>query len=121
MSAAAIRKCGTLCGMEYFHPQHVATIQQEGRIDHPDEDDDRAPYTDEQAEWARRSQDHLSLAIFMKPLSVAKLVPVAVTIRMGLEGDHLPYPRDFVVRKLRTFSEDEQSEAWELFGKGVEP
>jgi hypothetical protein len=122
LSAAAIRKCGTLCGMEYFDPQLTASVPQERcRIDDPDEDDDRAPYTDEQVEWVKRSQDHFSLALFMKPMSVSKLLPIAVTIRMGLEGDHLPYPRDFVARKLRTFSEDEQAEAWELFGKGVEP
>jgi hypothetical protein len=121
MSAAAIRQCGTVCGLEYFDPRHRATIQQaECRID--DEDDaDRSPYTADQAAFAKRSHDHMSLAVFMKPLSVTKLIPVAVSLRMGLEGDHLPYPRDFVARKLRTFSEDEQAEAWELFGKGVEP
>ena len=121
MNAAAISRCGTVCGLEYFDPQHRTTVQQEEcRIDDTD-DADRSPYTADQADFASRSQDHMTLAIFMKPLSVSKLVPVAVTLRMGLPGDHLPYPRDFVARKLRTFSDDEQAEAWELFGKGVEP
>jgi len=121
MSGAHVRQCGTVCGSEFFDPQHRATIQQ-GECEIDDTDDaDHSPYTLEQADWARRSHDHMSLAIFMKPLSVSQLVPVAVTLRMGIDGDHLPYPRDFVARKLRTFSDEEQAEAWELFGKGVEP
>ena len=119
--SAAIRQCGTVCGSEYFDPQHRATVEQaESWIDDAD-DGDRSPYTREQADFAKRSHDHMTLAVFMKPLSATKLAPIAVTLRMGLEGDHLPYPRDFVAKKLRTFSEDEQAEAWELFGKGIEP
>ncbi|ALH80389.1 hypothetical protein [Sphingopyxis macrogoltabida] len=121
MSAAAIRQCGTVCGLEFFNPRHRATVQQgDLRIDETD-DDDRSPYTREQAEFAKRSHAHMSLAIFMKPLSVSKLVPIAVTLSMGRECDHLPYPRDFVARTLRDLSDDEQAEAWDLFGKGVEP
>src|SRR3546814_4702127 len=55
----------------------------------------------------------MTLAVVMGPIAATKLVPVAVTLKMGLPGDHLPYPRDFLVKKLRTFNEDEQSEAWE--------
>lgn len=120
MTPDLIRQCGTVCGMEFF-PQHRATIpQEECRIDDTD-DADHSPYTSEQVDFAKRSHDHMTLASFMKPLSVTKLIPVAASVRMGLEGGHLPYPRDFVARKLRTFSEEEQAEAWELFGKGVEP
>ena len=112
MIAAAIRQCGTVCEAAYF--------DQPQQIDEPEEFD-RSPITDDQRRFAKRSEDHLALAAFMGPMTREKLVPVAVTLRMGLPGDHLPYPRDFVVRKLRTLSEDEQAEAWELFGKGVEP
>src|SRR3546814_7734816 len=86
-------------------------------IDETD-DDDRSPITDDQRRFAQRSHDHMTLAVVMGPIAATKLVPVAVTLKMGLPGDHLPYPRDFLVKKLRTFNEDEQSEAWELFGQG---
>lgn len=121
MTAEAIRQCGTVCEAAYFDLSHPVTIQKEKcSIDETD-DDDRSPITDDQRRFAQRSQDHMSLAIIMGPIAATKLVPVAVTLKMGLPGDHLPYPRDFLVKKLRTFNEDEQSEAWELFGKGVEP
>jgi len=119
MSAAAIRQCGTVCEAAYFDMAAYVTIEKREAID--DYQPDQTPYTDDQARFANRSDDHRNLAIFMKPMPRDKLAAVAVSIRMGLAGDHLPYPRDFVVRKLRTFSEDEQSEAWELFGKGVQP
>jgi hypothetical protein len=119
MSVAAISRCGTVCEASFFDPLHRVTTQ--GATIDDTEEDDNSPVTDDQRSFAHRSQDHLSLAIIMGPIPATRLIPVAVTLRMGLEGDHLPYPRDYLVKKLRTFSEDEQAEAWELFGKGVEP
>ena len=121
MSAANVRQCGTVCEAGYFDlSKHVAIMPGMGGIDDTD-DDDRSPITDDQRRFAQRSQDHMTLAVIMGPISARRLVPVAVTLRHGLPGDHLPYPRDFVVKHLRKFSDEEQSEAWELFGKGVEP
>lgn len=121
MSGAAIRQCGTVCEAAYFDQSHRVTLQaQRVTIDDAD-DDDLSPITDEQRRFAQRGQDHATLAMIMGPVSRSKLAAVAVTIRMGMPGDHLPYPRDFLVKKLRTFDEDEQDEAWELFGKGLHP
>lgn len=121
MTAEAIRQCGTVCEAAYFDLSHPVTIQKEKcSIDETD-DEDRSPITDDQRRFAQRSHDHMTLAVVMGPVSRSKLAAVAASLRMGLPGDHLPYPRDFLVKKLRTFSEDEQGEAWELFGKGIEP
>lgn len=121
MNAAAIRLCGTVCEAAYFDQSHRVTLQaQRVTIDDAD-DDDHSPITDEQRQFSQRGHDHATVAMLMGPVSRYRLVPVAVTIKMGLPGDHLPYPRDALVKKLRTLSEDEQDEAWELFGKGVYP
>ena len=121
MTAEAIRQCGTVCEAAYFDLSQSVTVQKGGGMIDDTDDEDRSPITDDQRRFAQRSHDHMTLAVVMGPIAATKLVPVAVTLKMGLPGDHLPYPRDFLVRKLRTFSEDEQGEAWELFGKGVEP
>ena len=121
MSAPAIRQCGTVCEAAYFDESHRVTFQAQRVTIDDTEDDDKSPFTEDQMRFSQRSHDHATLATFMKPISVTKLAAVAVTIRMGMLGDHLPYPRDFLVKKLRTFDEDEQDEAWELFGKGLHP
>jgi hypothetical protein len=120
MNVEAIRQCGTVCEAGFFDQPHRVTMQRAVTIDDTDDDDRSAP-TDDQKRFAQRGHDHMTLAMVMGPISRTKLVAVAVTLNMGLPGDHLPYPRDFLVKKLRTFNEEDQAEAWELFGKGVEP
>lgn len=118
MSAAAIRQCGTVCEAFYFGPAFTVSTART-----PDQDDAvvERPVTSRMREFARRSQDHMAVAMFMGQLTRTRLIAIAVSLRMDLTGEHLPYPANHVAAKLRVLSSADRGEAWELFGEGVEP
>lgn len=118
MNAEGIRQCGTVCESFYFDPAYRPAIAKE--LDEADEVVTRT-VTDDMRLFARRSQDHMSVAMFMGQLAPNRLVALAVTARMGLTGDHLPYPANHVAAKLAALPPEDRDEAWELFGEGVEP
>lgn len=119
MSAPAIRQCGTVCEAFYFDPSYAVCVA----APHKDADEEvvSRPITPAIREFSRRSQDHFSVAMMMGQLTRNRLITVAVSLRMGLTGDHLPYPADYVAKKLVTLPSEDQADAWELFGEGVEP
>jgi hypothetical protein len=118
MSAAEVSRCGTVCEAFYFDP--AFTVSTARTLDQDDAVVSR-PVTSCMGEFARRSQDHMAVAMFMGQLTHNRLVTVAVSLRMDLTGEHLPYPANFVAAKLRALSPEDRDEAWELFGDGVQP
>lgn len=118
MSAVAVSRCGTVCEAFYFDPAFTVSTAQ--MLDQ-DEAVVSRPVTPCMSEFARRSQDHMGIAMFMGQLTRNRLIALAVSLRMGLTGEHLPYPANHVAAKLRALSSEDRDEAWELFGEGVEP
>lgn len=119
MTAPAIRQCGTVCEAFYFDPSYAVSVA----ASHKDADEEivSRPITPAIREFSRLSQGHFSVAMMMGQLNRNRLASVAACLRMGLPGDHLPYPADYVARKLATLPQEDQADAWELFGEGVEP
>lgn len=116
--SAAIRQCGTVCEAFYFDP--AFTVSTAETLDQ-DEVIVTRPVTPCMREFARLSQDHMAVAMFMGQLTRSRLITVAASLRMDLTGEHLPYPANHVAAKLRALSPEDRDEAWELFGDGVEP
>lgn len=114
----SVRQCGTVCESFYFDPAYCISTERSAE----DEDEVVArPVSGEMGAFAKRSHDHLTVAMFMGQLARNRLIALAVTVRMGLEGDHLPYPANHVAAKLAALPPEDRDEAWDLFGEGVEP
>lgn len=118
MTSEAIRQCGTVCEAFYFDPAYCVSISQPPKAE--EEIVSRA-ITGDMSQFARRSQDHMAVAMFMGQLTRNRLITLAVSMRMDLSGEHLPYPANHVAAKLYALPQEDRDEAWELFGEGVEP